>query len=285
MKKILIQLDTDSTPSVFDRVVAVDAGAEEVFSYGGIGPDDVRDLIYGAIFTRGVEDLHRTAVFIGGSELERGEAVLAAASKTFLGALRVSLMLDSSGANTTAAAAVLAVTRHLDPAGARVLVLGGTGAVGKRVARLLVRLGARVRLGSRTPERAAKACDGIEALTGVAPEPVATPDTDGLVVALDGVAAVVAAGGPGVVLLPAAVRAGIDGLRVAVDLNAVPPLGIEGVEVHDRGTGSDGAVVYGAIGIGGTKMKIHRAAVAALFQSKDRTLDAEEILEIGKGVG
>ena len=77
---------------------------------GGVrGPtDDVRDLIYGAIFTRGVEDLHRTAVFIGGSELERGEAVLAAASKTFLGTLRVSLMLDSSGANTTAAAAVLA---------------------------------------------------------------------------------------------------------------------------------------------------------------------------------
>ena len=56
-RKILIQLDTDSDPSVFDRIVAIDAGADEVFSYGGVKPETVREKVHGAIFTRGPKDL------------------------------------------------------------------------------------------------------------------------------------------------------------------------------------------------------------------------------------
>src|SRR5579862_7251461 len=68
-RKILIQLDTDAQPSVFDRVVAIDAGADEVFSYGGVRPEQVQGLVHGAIFTRGPKDLKRTALFIGGSDV------------------------------------------------------------------------------------------------------------------------------------------------------------------------------------------------------------------------
>jgi hypothetical protein len=125
-RKILIQLDSDTHPSVFDRVVAVDAGVDEQFSYGGVKPEDVRDLIFGAIFTRGVKELRNTAVFIGGSDVSRGEAMLAAATASFFGPLRVSLMLDANGANTTAAAAVLAAGRECALSGAVALVLGGT---------------------------------------------------------------------------------------------------------------------------------------------------------------
>ena len=60
-RKILIQLDGDPHPSVFDRVVAIDAGADEVFSYGGVTVESVRDKVHGAIFTRGTRDLHATA--------------------------------------------------------------------------------------------------------------------------------------------------------------------------------------------------------------------------------
>ena len=52
-RKILIQLDTDPHPSVFDRVVAIDAGVDELFSYGGVKPEQVAGLVHGAIFTRG----------------------------------------------------------------------------------------------------------------------------------------------------------------------------------------------------------------------------------------
>src|SRR5499427_2335190 len=96
-KKILIQLDSDPQPSVFDRVVAVDAGADEVFSYGGVKPEQVRDLVYGAIFTRGPKDLKRTAVFIGGSNVTAGERLLEEVRRHLLPQFRlqVSVLLDA----------------------------------------------------------------------------------------------------------------------------------------------------------------------------------------------
>src|SRR5437868_387238 len=75
-RAILIQLDTDPQPSVFDRVVAIDAGADEVFSYGGVTAEQVRGLVHGAIFTRSPKHLKRTAVFIGGSDVTAGERLL-----------------------------------------------------------------------------------------------------------------------------------------------------------------------------------------------------------------
>src|SRR5262245_50353593 len=104
-RKILIQLDTDRHPSASARVVAIDAGVEELFSYGGVKPDQVAGLVHGAIFTRGPRDLKRTALFIGGSNVEAGEALLAEAIKAMIPAfgLRVSVLLDANGANTTAA--------------------------------------------------------------------------------------------------------------------------------------------------------------------------------------
>ena len=60
MRKLLLQLDSSRLPSVFDQIVAYDAGADVVLSYGGVTPEDVRDLIHGCIFTRGPKDLHNS---------------------------------------------------------------------------------------------------------------------------------------------------------------------------------------------------------------------------------
>src|SRR6516165_12445942 len=89
---ILVQLDTDPQPSVFDAVVAVDAGVEHLFRHGQVRPESVRDLVYGALFTRGPADLHRTAVFVGGSRVADAEAVVDAAKATFFGPFRVSVL-------------------------------------------------------------------------------------------------------------------------------------------------------------------------------------------------
>src|SRR5256885_16696589 len=75
-------------------------------SYGGVTADAVRDLVHGAIFTRGPKDLHHTAIFIGGTDMAAGERLLGAVRKAFFGPMRVSVMLDSNGSNTTAVAAV-----------------------------------------------------------------------------------------------------------------------------------------------------------------------------------
>src|SRR6476646_8672131 len=79
LRKLLLQLDSSRLPSVFDQVVAYDAGADEILSYGGVTEGDVRDLVHGCIFTRGPKDLRYTAVFIGGRDLAAGERLLAAA--------------------------------------------------------------------------------------------------------------------------------------------------------------------------------------------------------------
>lgn len=286
-RKILIQLDSDPQPSVFDRVVAVDSGADEVFSYGNVKPEQVRDLVHGAIFTRHPKDLKSTAFFVGGSDVVAGERLLEEVRKHFLSqfGLQVSVLLDANGANTTAAAAVRAAAQHMDVAAARAVVLGGTGPVGQRVARLLAMQGADVRIGSRQMARAALVCETIRARNGKARvEPVVISDETQLKDALDGQTLVVAAGAAGVVLLPREVRLTCEWLRVAIDLNAVPPLGIEGIEVTDKGTERDDVICYGAIGIGEAKMKIHKSAIAKLFESNAQVLDAEEIYSLAEQI-
>ena len=106
MKKLLLQLDPDRHPSAFDRIVAYDAGADEVLSYGGVTAADVTPLVHGAIFTRGPADLRHTAVWVGGTDVGAAEALFAAVQKAFFGPFRVSAMMDANGCNTTAAAAV-----------------------------------------------------------------------------------------------------------------------------------------------------------------------------------
>jgi methylenetetrahydrofolate/methylenetetrahydromethanopterin dehydrogenase (NADP+) len=53
----------------------------------------------------------------------------------------------------------------------------------------------------------------------------------------------------------------------------------------DKAVTRNGVVCYGAIGVGGTKMKIHTAALRQLFESNDRVLDTNAIYEIGMGLG
>jgi hypothetical protein len=280
---ILVQLDTDAQPSVFDRVVAVDAGVQHLFSYAGVSPQNVVPLVHGCIFTRGPKDLNRTAIFVGGSDVVAGEAVLAEVKKTLLPqyGMSVSLMLDSNGSNTTAAAAVRAAGRHLDLSSAESLVLGGTGPVGQRVARLLAKQGGHVRIGSRQRDRAEAVCFAIRSqIPNADVEAVSVGSSADGPKTMAGRNLVIAAGAAGAVLLPKKVRDTSKELRVAIDLNAVPPAGIEGIEVTDKSKERDGVICYGAIGIGDTKMKAHKAALTKLFESNNAVIDIEEIYDI-----
>lgn len=281
--RILVQLDSDAHASVFDAVVAVDAGVEHLLQYSQVEPDKVRDLVHGAMFTRGPDDLKSTAIFIGGADVTRGERLLGEVTRCFFGPMRVSVMQDANGANTTAAAAVLSVADHVALDGATALVLGGTGPVGQRAARLLAARGAQVRVASRQLSRAEQVCQELARRDLKAQlTPVATANAEDTERALDGVAIVIAAGAAGVRLLPSSCWQRAEALRVLVDLNAVPPLGIEEIEVTDRAVERHGKTCYGAIGVGGLKMKIHKAALQQLFTANDQVLDAEEIYGIGE---
>lgn len=283
--RILIQFDSDAQPSTFDAVVAVDAGVEQLFRHGSVNEDNVTGLVHGAMFTRGGDDLKSTALFIGGTNVSEGEALLSAVTKAFFGPVRVSVMLDSNGCNTTAAAAVLSAGKHLDLSSTTALILGGTGPVGRRVARLLARQGAAVRIGSRSPERAAEAAAEVSVdLNDAQIHGASTAGDEALAAALTGCQAIFACGAAGVQLIDQAAIKQASGVKLLVDLNAVPPSGIEGVQATDKAAEQDGRVAYGALGVGGLKMKIHRAAIERLFQSNDQVLDADEIYAIGETI-
>src|SRR5258708_13039071 len=122
-------------------------------SYGAVTEDAVRDLVPAAIFTRGPKDLRHTAIFIGGTDMAAGERVLAAVRGAFFGPMRVSVMLDSNGSNTTAPAAVSKLQHACGAvAGRRAVVTAGTGPVGMRAAGLLAKAGAEVAATPRPPE-------------------------------------------------------------------------------------------------------------------------------------
>jgi hypothetical protein len=282
MKKILIQFDTDSLPSTFDRVVALDAGADEIFSYGGITPENVEPLVHGAIFTRSPSDLMHTAIFIGGSNVAAGEAVYERVKKTLFGPFSVSIMMDSNGSNTTAAATVLCAMHHLNLAETSALVLAGTGPVGFRIAQLLLNQGAQVSLASRSLDRSKDACARLAKICDSAKlTPCESSTAAGLDAAAKGVQLIVAAGAAGAELISEDQCRSVTGLKLAIDLNAVAPAGIGSVGVMDKATERYGVLTYGAIGVGGTKMKIHHAAVRRLFESNDRRFDTTALFELG----
>lgn len=285
MRKLLLQLDSSRLPSVFDQVVAYDAGADEIMSYGGITEGDVRDLIHGCIFTRGPKDLKNTAVWIGGNNMSAGEQLLAMAQDALFPPFSVSIMLDSNGSNTTAVAAVVKIEETLgDLTGKKVLILAGTGPVGQRAAGLLAKDGARVTITSRKPEQGDKARQFISARFNVEVDAVAMSDPAKLPELLEGTEILLNSGPAGVQMVPRSAWTAAKALKIAVDLNAVPPLGIEGVDVNDAGEKREGVLVYGAFGVGNFKTKLHKACVTKLFTQNDLVLDAEAIAEVARGM-
>jgi hypothetical protein len=283
MRKLLIQLDSSRLPSVFDRIVAVDAGADEVLSYGGVGEADVRDLIHGCIFTRGPKDLKNTAVFIGGADMAAGEQLLAAARRAFFGPFTVSLMLDSNGSNTTAVAAVAKMLQAAgDVRGKRVLIIAGTGPVGIRAAGLFAKAGAEVIITSRKAEAGEQARDLVVKRFGGTVRTVTMPNAGAAVRVCKDAELVLNTGPAGVMLVPKEAWANRSGLKVIADVNAVPPLGVEGVDAMDDGVVKEGVICFGALAIGNLKMKVHKACIARLFERNDLVLDAETIADVAR---
>jgi methylenetetrahydrofolate/methylenetetrahydromethanopterin dehydrogenase (NADP+) len=284
MKKLLYQFDTDSHPSVFDNVVGYDGGADHISAYGGVNAANVGGLVEGAIFTRSPKDKKNTAIFIGGSNMPQGEAVLAGALAKFFAKFRVSVMFDCNGSNTTAAAAVAWLAHGRSLLGKRAVVLAGSGPVGQRAALLLAREGAQVAITGRKLGGAQAACDAINARFGIDVRAIEAPTRVERSAALADAHIVLATGASGITLLDAKDWQANPSLEMVADANASPPAGLEGVGLSDRGTLSHGKILFGALGLGALKLALHRACVARLFEQNDLVLDAEEIYAIAKGM-
>jgi hypothetical protein len=286
VKKVLLQLDTDPHPSPFDAIVAHDAGIDVLLSHGSVTPEAVRDLVQGAFFTRAPGD-SSLAVWVGGSDVGAGEKILDEVQATYFGPFRVSAMLDSDGCNTTAATAIAMIAKDRDLDGQRAVILG-LGPVGLRSAALLEREGCEV-LATSIPGdvlgtdsyRRPRGLAAAEELGIDVREPA---DRAEMEAALEDANIVLAAGLAGVQVLGKEVWSASPTIELLVDYNAAEPLGVEGVEAGDDLVERDGKLVLGALGVGGHKMKTHKACVRRLFERNDLVLDADGVYAVAQEI-
>lgn len=182
-------------------------------------------------------------------------------------------MLDANGCNTTASAAVVAASRHVDLSGCKAVVRR-LSVIQRRRQHDIDKSIARSRDG-RLPKVTEKVTDA-----NVSPMQLLAADLAGQ--ALSDADIVIACGAAGIALVDQKTILAADSLKVAIDLNAVPPAGIGGLGVTDKAKPIGSGVGYGSIGVGGLKMKTQRAAIES---SNDRVLDANEIYAIAKTIG
>jgi methylene-tetrahydromethanopterin dehydrogenase len=248
--------------SPFDVNMAADAGYQVIVPYCDVGPDAVAGLTQDAIFSRGPKGVARTGIFIGGRDAllaaDMQERAKAAMVKPFV----VSLMADPSGAYTTAAAMVACVEAALrrlsgsDLRGRQVLVLGGTGPVGRIAGVIAAQSGAKVVLSSRSGAAAAEEVARDTGVRfGVELHGVSGSDHDAVRASLAEAQVVLACAAAGVEVVSADDLLAAKRLEVAADINAVPPAGIAGIGVMDKAVPLVGtsAVGIGALAVGNVK--------------------------------
>ncbi len=252
---ILHMLTTAKNLSPFDVNMALDAGWVSAVPYINVEPSEVRGLVQDAIFSRSPKGLKRTAIFIGGRETKQAMDMLKMAKNSMVPPFEVSVFADPSGAFTTAAGMVAAVEKALADKfdttleGKNVLALGGTGPVGQAAAVIAAKAGANVRIIGRQldkAERIAELCSNEFGDGEITISAGADADKADYIKTTD---VVFATGAAGIQLLSAELIASAPQLKVAADVNAVPPAGIAGVDAFDNGKTIEGSV-NGAVGIG-----------------------------------
>lgn len=252
--------------SPFDVNMAADAGYQLAIPYCHVTLEGIAGLTQDAIFSRGPKGAARTGLFIGGRDALLADDMLTRARESMFPPFTVSLCADPSGAYTTAAALVAcceAALQHDDGLeGRQVLLLGGSGPVGRIAAVLCARRGGRAVLGSHRGAAAAQeAARDTGAHFGVSLHAASTADGDALRTALAQADVVMAVAGAGVQVASASDLAGATRLRVAADLNAVPPAGLDGVAATDdrKPLAATSAVAIGALAVGNVKYQVqHR---------------------------
>lgn len=261
--------------SPFDINMAIDAGFQHVIPYGGVSREQVAALVQDAIFSRGPRGARRTGIFIGGRDTGLALDMMAAARRAMVPPFQVSVFADPSGAFTTAAAMIALVEKHLKAAGAtlkgaRVAVFGGKGVVGALAGAIAAGEGAAVTLVGYDGLAGVQArADDARARLGVTLR-TADGSAAGANARLAREAEVVlAAARAGVRVLTAPELAACKDLKVAADINAVPPAGIEGIGAADDGRPlAAGGVAIGPLAIGAVKYKVQQALFHAMLAAE-----------------
>jgi methylene-tetrahydromethanopterin dehydrogenase len=293
-KNILHMMTPLAHMSPFDVNMAIDAGYDATIPYINVSLDEITGLVQDAMFSRSPRDAARTGVFIGGKDAILALDMLDAAGKALLKPFEISLFADPGGSFTTAAAMIAVVGKTLkekksrELRGAAVSVFGATGVVGTASGVIAALEGASVTFAGREgTERTARHAAEVNRRFGVniGVADASTPEKRTAILAATEVA--LCAAKAGVRVLDAADIANAAKLLIAADVNAVPPLGVEGMDLNANGAplGGRGALGVGALAIGNVKYRTESGLFKQMTESKTALrLDFRQAFDLARSL-
>ena len=294
MKVLLHMFNPTKNVSPFDVNLAYEAEFDGVIPYCEVTLDDVHRLTQDTVFSRRSSAAGKTSIFIGGREFGLAIDMLNRARAAMVPPYKVSAFADPSGAITTAAATIACIERCLRDKtgetleGKSVHVIGGTGPVGVCSGVLAAKRGADVYLlSSRGADVAQEFTDENNCRFRVNMKGVDGGSEKVLSEMIQGADIVIGAAKAGTRVLSKTQLRKAENLLVAADANAVPPLGIQGIEVNDLGKVLDftpnKAVGVGAFAIGNVKYKVHYRMLEMMKKSEQALyLDHEEAFKVAQ---
>ena len=291
---ILHMLSPQKHMSPFDVNMAADAGYKVIVPYINVAQEEVTGLVQDAIFSRPPQDGVRTGIFIGGKDAILALDMMEAAKNAMVPPFQVSVFADPAGSFTTAAAMVACVERVLKQKfgrtlkGARIAVFGATGVVGFASSIIAALEGAHVQLvAHRGVDRVIKSAEISKARFGVDLEAV-SGETDAQKQSIIANAEIIfAAAAAGVRVVTAENKTLAKNLLIAADVNAVPPPGVEGMELFMDGAALPGcnALGVGPLAIGDIKYKTESGLFKRMIASKEPLhLDFRHAFELARGL-
>ena len=267
---LLFYLDTDVKASPFDICMAYDVGYDAVIPYENVTPEDANLIVQDALLSRGPKGVKHTAFLIGGKNAERAEDVFKAVKDAMFPPFKTSIVVDPAGAYTTAAAMVakaesaLLVSKLGDLKDKSCAILG-TGAVGQIAAVLLAKMGCNVMIVSLNPKRVdgKEHAENIARLLakdhGVQVQGIFAPTPASKIEVLKKADVVMCAGIKGIRLVDKEMLNEVKNIKVLLDINAVPPFGVEGIELKDdMREMMSGIFTIGALTVGNLKHKVEK---------------------------
>jgi methylene-tetrahydromethanopterin dehydrogenase len=291
-KKVFIFLDTDKHASSFDILMTMDAFPDaEILKYEEVTPEDAEKIVYDTMFPRGPKGAKHTKIFLNGHDFERVNEILMRTQKCMFPPFELAVIVDPRGAYTTASASVaktlgLSLRKGLRSLENRaVTVLAGTGPVGQTAARLYASEKASVTITSRSLQKASSLATKInEEFGGQRVQSVEAQTSEEVGKAIENAEIVLSAGAAGTQLLPLAVlKDHGKKCRVVADINAIPPLGVEGLDSNSDGKEMLlGILGVGALAIGKLKNKVEVALIKRAAEEPKGIFDFKTAYEIAK---
>lgn len=291
-RKVFIFLDTDKHASPFDILTTIDVFPETtIIKYENVTAEDAERILYDAMFPRGPEGAKQTKVFINGRDFDLANEILARAKKCMFPPFELSVIIDPRGAYTTASAAVAktlkaSLEKNLGTLeNKHVTVLAGTGPVGQTAARLYAYEKAEVVITSRLVERASSVAAKInEEFDNEKVRGFQAQNTEDVGTAIADAEIILSAGAAGIELLPQAVlKEKGKKCKIVADINAIPPLGVTGLDSNTDGKEVlPGVMGIGALAIGKLKNKIEVALIRKAAEESKGIFDYKTAYELAK---